>query len=64
MTTWTTKTGTEEWEIRAEKGRVIIVHCTGPFRLPTTSVSIAGDVAHTIAKDLRAAQKLARNQVK
>ena len=62
-TKWTTQTDTEEWTVTAEGGRVVLTRCTGPFGLPVQRVEIAGGVAHTVAKSIAAAQKLARNQV-
>ena len=60
---WTTQTPNESWDVHAERGRVVITRYAGPMQLPAQRLEIDGAVAHTIAKDLRAAQKRARNQV-
>ena len=63
-TKWTTLTDREAWDVHAENGRVVITRYLGPMQLPAQRLEIDGGVAHTIARDIRSAQKQARSQVK
>jgi len=47
---WGVRDDGEEWEIHVEDGRVILMHCSGPFGLPVSSVSLKTTSVGTVAK--------------
>jgi hypothetical protein len=57
---WGVRDGTEEWEVSVQDGRIILMHCAGPFGLPVSSVSLNPQSAESVAKSIMKA----RNSVK